>query len=97
MLTSNSRNPMRYFTKDELRSLFVMDDANYRCRANGFRVLFQDFYALCSATCVGMNSIHKRKEGGVEGSSIDVELQQHRASLQARQYKAPSHYNRVLV
>ena len=24
---------MRYFTKDELRSLFVMDDANHRYRA----------------------------------------------------------------
>ncbi len=89
VLTSNSRNPMRYFTKDELRSLFVMDNANYRCRANGIMVLFQDFDAPCSATCVGMNSIHKRKEGGVEGGSIDAELQQHRASLQAWQYRAP--------
>lgn len=37
---------MRYFTKDELRSLFVMDDANYRCQIQHFEALLREIVTI---------------------------------------------------
>ncbi len=36
-----------------------------------------------SATCVGMNAIHERKEGASEGGGRDATVLAHRAALQA--------------